>query len=63
MFRKFFEFAGENNKQNMQSIEEFLEYCSGKSFLSGLYRIHNTEDTPQMEWYCRQSVSKVCGKD
>lgn len=44
MFRKFFEFVGESTKQDIRSVDEFLEYCSGKSFLNGLYRIHNTAD-------------------
>ena len=47
MFRKFFEFVGESTKQDIRSVDEFLEYCSGKSFLNGLYRIHNTADIPK----------------
>ena len=62
MFRKFFEFAGENNKQNMQSTEEFLEYCSGKSFLNGLYRIHNTEDIPKWNDIVGRAFPKFAGK-
>lgn len=47
MFRKFFEFVGESTKQDIRSVDEFLEYCSGKSFLNGLYRIHDTADIPK----------------
>ena len=47
MFRKFFEFVGENDIKDSSSIQEFLEQCSGKSFLNGLYRIHFTADIPK----------------
>ena len=47
MFSKFFEFVGENNKEDIQSMEKFLEYCSGRSFLNGLYRIHHITDIPK----------------
>ena len=47
MFHKFFDFVGENDIKDSGSIQEFLEQCSGKSFLNGLYRIHFTADIPK----------------
>ena len=62
MFHKFFEFTGEKNKQEIQSAEEFLEYCSGKSFLNGLYRIHNTEDIPKWNGIVGKAFPGFSGK-
>ena len=44
MFSGFFEFVNVTNNTEVQSVDDFLRACSGKSFLNGLYRIHNTED-------------------
>ena len=62
MFHKFFEFTGEKNKQDIQSVEEFLEYCSGKSFLNGLYRIHNTEDIPKWNGIVGKAFPEFSGR-
>ena len=62
MFHKFFEFTGEKNKQEIQSAEEFLEYCSGKSFLNGLYRIHNTEDIPKWNGIVGKAFPEFSGR-
>ena len=62
MFRKFFEFVGEKNKQDIQRVEEFLEYCSGKSFLNGLYRIHNAEDIPKWNGIVGKAFPEFSGR-
>ena len=44
MYENFNEFIKNNEKLDIKSEREFLEVYNGKSFLNGLYRIHNLED-------------------
>ena len=62
MFSKFFEFVGENDKKDIHSIEEFLEYCSGKSFLNGLYRIHSSADIPKWNAIVGKAFPEFAGR-
>ena len=62
MFSKFFEFVGESSQKDIHSMEEFLGYCSGKSFLNGLYRIHYTADIPKWNDIVGKSFPKFAGK-
>ena len=43
MYENFNEFIKNNEKLDIKSEREFLEVYNGKSFLNGLYRIHNLE--------------------
>ena len=59
MFSKFFAFVGESSQKDIHSMEEFLGYCSGKSFLNGLYRIHYTADIPKWNDIVGKSFDSV----
>lgn len=44
MFKKFYDFAGLNEQKTVDDIVEFMNNFAGKTFLNGLYRVHNKED-------------------
>ena len=54
MYENFNEFIKNNEKLDIKSEREFLEVYNGKSFLNGLYRIHNLED--------REKWNEIIGK-
>ena len=44
MFENFFEFAGIEKREDVNSPEAFLKIFSGATFKNGLYRVHNIDD-------------------
>lgn len=44
MFENFYKFAGINDINQIEDIHGFMEKYSGRTFLGGLYRIHNKKD-------------------
>ena len=44
MFEKFFSFVNLEGTDGVNSIDEFLRVCSGKTFINSLYRIHIVND-------------------
>lgn len=41
MFKKFYDFVGIENKNNVTDMSGFIDIYGGETFLNGLYRIHN----------------------
>jgi len=62
MFSKFFELVNVIDKNNIQSVDEFLRVYGGESFLNGLYRIHNANDVVKWTEIIRKSFAKYSGK-
>lgn len=58
MFNKFYDFAGLKDEKTVTGISEFMNIFSGRTFLNGLYRIHNAEDVEKWNEILKKSFPK-----
>ena len=63
MYENFNEFIKNNEKLDIKSEREFLEVYNGKSFLNGLYRIHNLEDREKWNEIIGKTFPPAMGKN
>jgi hypothetical protein len=62
MFEKFLDFIKEDKKINIRSTEEFIKQYNGKTFLNGLYRIHQTNDLKKWNDIIERTFPMTIGK-
>lgn len=61
MFTAFLKFVNDK-RNNIESMDEFINKYEGKSFLNGLYRIHKSIDVAKWTEIIRKSFPKYKGK-
>lgn len=49
MFKKFYDFVGIENKNNVTDMSGFMDIYGGETFLNGLYRIHSKKRCKKVE--------------
>lgn len=62
VFKKFFEWAEIENNASINDVDSFLKEMSGKSFKSGMYRIHNYDEIKKWIKIVEDAFQKYTGR-
>ncbi|MDE5587568.1 MAG: DUF2185 domain-containing protein [Acetatifactor sp.] len=60
-FADFYEFVGITGEERIEKIPEFMEMYGGRTFLNGMYRIHDNKDVEKWNEIIRKAFPGVKG--